>query len=200
MKFISRKLNKKKNNKGMTLVEMIVCFALLSIFVTVSTLVISNVVTLYYRVRGESYARQVGDIVMKKVTSEITGAKFSSEGTDNPSVTDTPINTESMDGNAIDLVDNTDTRIRMYAEDGILKIYYYPIDDESDPLNPVQTSAVIWTFDKKMYNGYSLDNLEFKMAPSGYPNNVVMVKMKLSSGKYGKFDITRYVKMYNVPE
>ncbi|HCA21537.1 MAG TPA: hypothetical protein DEO87_04055 [Lachnospiraceae bacterium] len=197
-KIMSRKLNK-KNNKGMTLVEMIVCFALLSIFVTVSTLVISNVITLYYHVRGESYARQVGDIVMKKITSEISGAVYvDGDTTVNPSIETEPLGSEDMDGNAFVIVDSTDTKIRMYAEDGILKIYYYEITDENDEDN--NREPVIWTFDKKMYNGYKIDSLVFEKASADYPANVMVVKMKLSSGKYGKFDITRYVKMYNVPE
>lgn len=198
MKFLrKRKINTNKN-KGMTLVEMIVCFALLSIFVTVSTLVISNVITLYYRVRGESYARQVGDIVAKKITSELSGAKYEGDGSIDPVIDDKTQNNETVDGNVITVVDNTGTKLSMYAEDGILKIYYYSIIDENDSDN--NREPVIWTFDKKMYNGYKIDSLVFEKASADYPANVMVVKMKLSSGKYGKFDITRYVKMYNVPE
>ena len=216
MKCYSRKLNNRKNNKGMTLIEMIVCFALLSIFVTVSTLVISNVITLYYRVRGESYARQVGDIVMKKITSEIAGAEYSGEDGEssiNPFIQDSGVN-DGKSGNAIVLVDNTDTKIKLYAEDGILKIFYYAISDIEDATN--NRSSVIWTFDKKMYNGYQIDSLDFAQACSSkntalatkydvtattdYPTNVIVVYMKLSSPKYGKFTIVRYVKMYNAPE
>ena len=102
----------------------------------------------------------------------------------------------------------------MYAEDGILKIYYHKITDENDSDN--NREPVIWTFDKKMYNGYQIDSLDFAQACSSkntalatkydvtattdYPTNVIVVYMKLSSPKYGKFTIVRYVKMYNAPE
>lgn len=214
MKFLrKRKLNTNKN-KGMTLVEMIVCFALLSIFVTVSTLVISNVITLYYRVRGESYARQVGDIVAKKITSELSGAEYANDSSIDPIIEKKNPNDETVDGNVITVVDSTDTKISMYAEDGILKIYYHKITDENDSDN--NREPVIWTFDKKMYNGYQIDSLDFAQACSSkntalatkydvtattdYPTNVIVVYMKLSSPKYGKFTIVRYVKMYNAPE
>ena len=214
MKFLrKRKLNTNKN-KGMTLVEMIVCFALLSIFVTVSTLVISNVITLYYRVRGESYARQVGDIVAKKITSELSGAEYANDSSIDPIIEKKNPNDETVDGNVITVVDSTDTKISMYAQDGILKIYYHKITDENDSDN--NREPVIWTFDKKMYNGYQIDSLDFAQACSSkntalatkydvtattdYPTNVIVVYMKLSSPKYGKFTIIRYVKMYNAPE
>ncbi len=214
MKFLrKRKLNTNKN-KGMTLVEMIVCFALLSIFVTVSTLVISNVITLYYRVRGESYARQVGDIVAKKITSELSGAEYVNDSSIDPIIEKKNPNDETVDGNVITVVDSTDTKISMYAQDGILKIYYHKITDENDSDN--NREPVIWTFDKKMYNGYQIDSLDFAQACSSkntalatkydvtattdYPTNVIVVYMKLSSPKYGKFTIVRYVKMYNAPE
>lgn len=216
MKFLrKRKLNTNKNkNKGMTLVEMIVCFALLSIFVTVSTLVISNVITLYYRVRGESYARQVGDIVAKKITSELSGAEYANDSSIDPIIEKKNPNDETVDGNVITVVDSTDTKISMYAQDGILKIYYHKITDENDSDN--NREPVIWTFDKKMYNGYQIDSLDFAQACSSkntalatkydvtattdYPTNVIVVYMKLSSPKYGKFTVVRYVKMYNAPE
>ena len=214
MKFLrKRKLNTNKN-KGMTLVEMIVCFALLSIFVTVSTLVISNVITLYYRVRGESYARQVGDIVAKKITSELSGAEYANDSSIDPIIEKKNPNDETVDGNVITVVDSTDTKISMYADDGILKIYYHKITDENDSDN--NREPVIWTFDKKMYNCYQIDSLDFAQACSSkntalaskydvtattnYPTNVIVVYMKLSSPKYGKFTIVRYVKMYNAPE
>ena len=70
-----------KENKGTTLVEMIVSFTLLAIFVSASVIVIANVTTLYYRVRGENYARQIGDIVTNKIASEVSGAEYSTRNT-----------------------------------------------------------------------------------------------------------------------
>ena len=55
--FFRKKVNKaraKSRNLGMTMVEMIVSFALLSIIVAASTVIISNVTVLYYKVKGEN--------------------------------------------------------------------------------------------------------------------------------------------------
>ena len=220
MKIFRRKLNRHTaDNKGMTLVEMIVSFMLLSIFVLMSTIIISNIITLYYRVRGESYARQVSDIVMKKITSEISGAKYFDSEDLNPIINSDPQGTEEIDGSAITIIDSTDTKIRIYANDGIMKIHYYKIKDDTVAGGVNDRQAVTWTFDKKMYNGYSIKKLDFVHAceldeqkadyisetyginaDKNYPSDVVAVYMKLSSPKYGTFNIVRYVKLYNFPE
>ncbi len=217
MRYFRRKVNRHTtDNKGMTLVEMIVSFMLLSIFVVMSTIIISNIVALHYRVRGESYARQVGDIVMKKITSEISGAEYFGDASLDPVIYRRSIDGSSDKAYDFALVDSTDTHVKIYAKDGILRIYYYPIDDDNLPSN--SRSAVEWTFDEKMYNGYELVSLDFAQANSSineslaekydigdvnkddYPSNVIAVYMKLKSGKYGTFNICRYVKMYNAPE
>ena len=108
----------------------------------------------------------------------------------------------------------------MFASDGIFYIYYREIDDETEPEKSRQ--PVYWTFDKNIYNGYEIKNLEFvEFAPgnnavnqslaqnygitdvgdiSDYPSNIVAVYMKLKSDRYGEFNICRYIKLYNYPE
>ncbi|MCR4609753.1 MAG: prepilin-type N-terminal cleavage/methylation domain-containing protein [Eubacterium sp.] len=205
------------DNRGMTLVEMIVSFALLSIFVVASTIIISSVISLYYRVRGESYSRQVGDIVTNKISSEISGALYSSENDDaNIRLCTVDDQGNPVSGNAVDLYDRTDTHIRMFAQDGILKIYYYSIDDQMQPEN--NRTSVYWTFDKKVYNGFEIEKLDFAQANTqknvdlaeeygvsgvskdDYPSNIIAVYMKLKSGKYGSFTIYRYIRVYEAPE
>ena len=230
MRFFSTK-RKKNNSKGTTLIEMVVSFALLGIFVSLSTVIIANVTTLYYRVRGESYARQVGDIVVNKIAAELSGAMYSNIGDSfnvkisddfdgNPSVTVNPTEHKDISGNVACLYDRNETGMSMFASDGILYIYYREIDDETEPEKSRQ--PVYWTFDKNIYNGYEIKNLEFvEFAPgnnavnqslaqnygitdvgdiSDYPSNIVAVYMKLKSDRYGEFNICRYIKLYNYPE
>ena len=218
-----KKLNKAKS-KGTTLIEMIVSFTLLSIFVSASVIIISNVTTLYYHVRGENYARQVGDIVSNKIASEICGAEYSSKNTasnlyiksEDDFKTEFSEITDDLDGNTVTLYDRTDTKVSIYASDGIVKIYYHEINDEVNPDN--SRDSVFWTFDKNMYNGYEITDLEFVQAnkaenqtvaqnfgiegvnPTDYPSNVMAVYMTLKSERYGQFNICRYVKVYSAPE
>ena len=60
-----------RGNKGTTLIEMIVAFALLGIFLSVATAVIVRIANLYYDIKGETYAEQVSDILLEKISSEI---------------------------------------------------------------------------------------------------------------------------------
>lgn len=205
--FFRKKVNRKRfKNSGMTLVEMIVSFALLSLIVAASTVIISNVTTLYYKVRGENYARQVSDIVMTRITSEIAGAKYSRKNiSSNPSI--------ASDSNSIELYDKTNTRLIIsVSNEGILNIIYPEIDDKIETEN--SRVAVEWKFDKNIYNGFVIEELKFAQPSknknagiaegygltginsSDYPDNVVAVYMKLKSPKYGEFSMYKYVRIY----
>lgn len=206
--FFRKKVNKirsKSRNLGMTMVEMIVSFALLSILVTASTVIISNVTTLYYRVRGENYARQVSNILMTKITSEIAGAKYSKRNlSSNPKI--------SADSQSIELYDRTNTKVVIKASDGILDVQYPAIVDTIDAEN--SRVGVEWEYDKRIYNGFEIEELKFSQPSKGknaeiaaaygltdvnsgdYPDNVVAVYMKLKSPKYGEFSVYKYVRIY----
>ena len=201
--------NRKSNNKGMTLVEMIVCFALLGMFLVAATTVITSVVNLYYQIRGESYARQVGDIIENKIVGELEGTRFFESDTspDNITIDNTP--TES--GNSVSLYDKTNTKVKIYAEDGDYAAISKPSAEDS-------RVATTWTFDKKVYNGYSLESLDFAPANNvmcenlaqeygvdgisctDYDSNVIVVFMKLTSPKYGGFTVYRFIRLYDLPE
>ena len=205
--FFRKKVNRKRfKNSGMTLVEMIVSFALLSLIVAASTVIISNVTTLYYKVRGENYARQVSDIVMTRITSEIAGAKYSRKNiSSNPSI--------ASDSNSIELYDKTNTRLIIsVSNEGILNIIYPEIDDKIETEN--SRVAVEWKFDKNIYNGFVIEELKFAQPSKNknagiaegygltginsgdYPDNVVAGYMKLKSPKYGEFSMYKYVRIY----
>lgn len=206
--FFRKKVNKaraKSRNLGMTMVEMIVSFALLSIIVAASTVIISNVTVLYYKVKGENYARQVSNIVMTKITSEIAGAKYSKRNlSSNPKI--------SSDSKSIELYDRTNTKIVIKVSDGILDIQYPAIVDAIDEEN--SRVGVNWTYDKKMYNGFEIEELKFSQPSKSknaeiaaeygltgvnsddYPDNVVAVYMKLKSSQYGEFSMYKYVRIY----
>ena len=204
---------------------MVVSFTLLAIFVSTAALIISNVTTLYYHVRGESYARQVGDIVTQKISSQIEGSKYSEINADlnccifkESELSAQDSKHEKISGNSIAFYDRTDTRIRIFADEdeGIVKIFYYPIVDETNSAN--NREGTYWTFDKKVYNGYRITRLDFAPANTAlneslasqynitdvdkdqYPTNVIVVYMTLKSEKYGEYNICRFVKLYNYPE
>ena len=206
-----------RDNKGMTLVEMVVSFALLGILVAASTVIISNVTMLYYRVRGENYARQISNIVITKVTSEIAGAKIDNKNTAaNPKILKSVDGVDDISGNAVRLFDRTDTEVVIYVKDGVLVINYPKIRDEENPDN--NRVSTDWKYDKSIYNGFSIKELYIVQAATAdneeiaarygvtgvvqnnYPDNIVAVYMTLDSPKYGEFKVYRYIKIYEAPE
>ena len=200
----------KKVNKGTTIVEMTVTFALLAIFMTSAAMIITSVTNLYYQVKGETFANQVTDIIMEKAESEIDGAKYYPIGTDDG----IELGLNSEGASYIDLYNKTDTHVKIYSEDGELLIYYYPI------INTVDTSKsrneTIWRFDKKAYDGFEVEELYFvrgneigtvrsKANEYGIPDscqfdsNIIIVFLKLDSPKYGTYKTYKAIKMMNIP-
>ncbi len=194
-------------NAGTTLIEMIVCFALLAIFVTAAASIIASTTNLYYQVKGETYSGQVSDILMEKISSTIEGAKCGSDYSQTPVI--------SSDGKYIELYDRYDTHLNMGAQNGEFLIQYYAKNSSNAG---EARYATIWRFDKKLYFTYEIEELYFldvnRISSTNsallekygvdyqnvsYPNNVVLVLMTLKSDKYGTYRTVRPVKMYNVP-
>ena len=201
------------DDRGTTLVEMIVCFALLAIFISAATVIIVAMTSLYYEVKGELYAKQVSDIVIEKISSEIDGAIYIDGDTSNNPRIDDDINNNK--GTSISLVDKTDTSVMLSVEDERLVIEYMDIVDSEDSSN--DRNATTWKFDENVYNGFAVSDFELirgdgleseesKIRDYGidgslddYDDNIILVLITLDSPKYGEYKSYRFVKMYNVP-
>lgn len=198
-----QKLNNR--NKGTTLIEMIVSFALLAIFLVSAATIISTIVNMYYNVKAETYSKQVSDIVLEKIVSEIEGARFDESGNDDPVISD--------DNKMITLYDKTNTKVSVYAaENKMLEIKYYGFENAEENIT---RDSTIWRFDKNVYNGYSISNLKFvqgnKLDSFGekslynmpqnlnYDSDIVVVFLQLNNPKYGNYYTYRVVKMFNAP-
>lgn len=203
-----------KDNHGTTFVEMIVCFALLSIFMVCAATIISSITMMYYNIKGEIYARQVSDIVLEKIASEIDGAQYSEKNSSMvPAI---------EDHNKITLYDKTDTQVSLYngtgedSDKGLIidyhEIKYIENGVENTDYSRVQTK---WFFEKSLYNGFEIKEIKFYSGGdtidsadsskygvsdmSGYDDNVILVLVELEHDKYGVYTYHRFIKMYNVP-
>ena len=208
------------NDKGTTLVEMVVCFALIAIFLTAASSVILLISNMYYEIKGESYAKQVMDIVIGKVSSEIEGAKYNDKDFINNLVLDG--DASNIKGTRASMYDKTDTKVELRVNtEGYLEIYYYPIEDED--VN-VSRSATVWKYSDKMYNGFYITDFviikaknlndyknlgseqeqklqKYDVTTTGtYGDNVLVVLMTMKSHRYGEYKTCRFVKMYNAPD
>ena len=203
----------KKNsaNKGTTLIEMVMCFALMAIFVTSAAAIIASVTNLYYQVKGETYGRQVSDIIIQRVVSELEGAKWTSGGgSDNPTINSAMT--------SIELYNRSDTRATITCKDKQLLVQYAAFSN--DDMKKDETN---WRFDEKVYFNYEIEELLFVPGSSlgasatssvkttlqkygltaeslNYDSNIVLILMTINSDKYGTYRTVRPVKMYNVPE
>ena len=115
---------------------MIVSFALLAIFLVAASAFIGTITNLFYNIKGETYSRQVSDILLQKLESEIDGSKYEKNSDNNLKIlAGFDSDTEADVGNVIDLYDKTDTHVKIYSvkagepdsQKDEIKIYYYPI-------------------------------------------------------------------------
>ena len=67
------------DRRGVTLIEMVVSFALLGIFLVVCAQVLTSGLSLYQYVKARSYGKQVADTLMEKITGELEGAQTATE-------------------------------------------------------------------------------------------------------------------------
>lgn len=179
----------------MTLVELIVAFALIAMFATGVCQAASSAMKVYYKIRGLNQARQTADTLIDKITGEIEGAlvgvPHASEGGE-PSSDDTLIVT----GSKIELFDRTGSHISMTAQEGELLIHYFPVTSQTRA-EAVHYEQTDWKFDKKVYMGYEISRLNFSIAGEDYPENVLKVEMELTGKGSDTFTTTRYVECYN---
>lgn len=215
---MKNRFSSKKKNTGTTLVEIIVTFALLGIFLAASAAIIGLISNQYFHVKGETYSKQVTDILMEKVSSEIEGAKYLPSATgeedanpDYPQFAD--------DYKSISIYDRTDTKVTLSASDGELLLDYAGFTDNVNPSN--SRNATTWKFDQGVYNGYTLEELYFVRGDQlgsfmgnvtgasdfgltsgqvSYGKDITVVFLKLNSAKYGDYYTYRVVKMYNVED
>ena len=214
-KLINRLNVKLKDNHGTTFVEMIVCFALLAIFMVCAATIISSITMMYYNIKGEIYSRQVSDIVLEKISSEIDGAQYSDNN-----ISEAP---DIENHNKITLYDKTDTKVSLYngsgedSDKGLIIDYHEIKYVENGVENPnLSRDNSKWFFEKSLYNGFELKDLKFYSGGdsissedsskygvsdiSGYKENVILVLIELEHDKYGKYTFHRFIKMYNVPD
>ena len=214
-----------KNRQGVTLVELIVAFALLCLFLTALSQVIFSCMKFYYQIKGVTYGCQVSDTLLEKITGEIGGAQVSiAQG--GASQDKTLKIYES--GQVIELYDRTGShicitttgakgKIRDDSGDNLsgnqyqdtedqLLLYYYAVQS-SAPGSALGTvtryEAVDWSFDQAAYMGYYIEELKFSQAdPSGaeYPPNIIRVDLTINHDRYGSYKAVSYIECYNFSE
>jgi prepilin-type N-terminal cleavage/methylation domain-containing protein len=182
----------KKHIQGFTLVELMVTFALLSIFITAASVLIVSTARVYYEARGTGDSYRVSEILFDQIAGELERAE--------------PAAFEDEDGkqvsmylyqDAVEYVDEAGRSARMglYEQDGAQYLEIaYARDDTGD------SYRTGWRFDEKTYMGFYLKSLQISKASGDYLDNVLRVDLTLYSSKYGEYSFTRYVSCYRFDE
>lgn len=199
-------------NQGLTLVEMIVTFMLIGLFMIAASKVIANTVSVYYEAKGTANGMQVSAIIASKIRGEIEGARDAAITTEvkngdgttgevtQPYVmrlsTDTTLGgqNETSGYNKIEFTDAQGSHVYIGVnEEGYLVVHYYPVVVASG-----EVKSTDWGFDQKTYMGYSIKELKFTQPKENYADNIIYMSLTLHSSRYGDFTYTEYIQCYNL--
>ena len=199
-------------NQGLTLVEMIVTFMLIGLFMIAASKVIANTVSVYYEAKGTANGMQVSAIIASKIRGEIEGARNvtittevkNEDGTTSevtqPYVmrlsTDTTLGgqNETSGYTKIEFTDAQGSHVYIGVnENGYLVVHYYPVVVASG-----EVKSTNWVFDQKAYMGYSTKELKFTQPGGNYADNIIYMSLTLHSSRYGDFTYTEYIQCYNL--
>lgn len=218
-----RKKNPIHNKKGVTIVELIVTFALISIFVVLTGQIVASAIKVYTEIQSVEYGKQVSDTIMNKIAGELSGAQVTGVQYDSLGGTDSCTMKIQDSGKAIEFRDENGSLVRIYSGRPMTYRYNESMDREDampyeadNPANwdnqlivhyfVIKSGAggetvyepVDWTFDKKAYQGYHIEKLKFSRPDyNEYPWNIIKVELKLASEAYGLYETTRYIECYN---
>lgn len=200
----------KLNNAGTTLVELIMTFALIGMFMVAATKVISNTVVVYYDAKSITSAMQVSTIVSTKIREEVEGAltTYLVDENDSTGQTTLPYALLITDGNkALELTNREGCHVRVGVDDkGLLNIHYYPISSFENG-KEITIPETDWKYDVKAYMGYRISNLTFEQPkqetdengnPTAlYDDNIIKMTLTIDSAKYGDYTVCEYIQCYN---
>lgn len=215
---LRRKLGERQ---GTSLIELVISFALISIFVVMSTNVIASASGVYYRIQGLSYGRQVADMILDKLEEEISGAQVDIQmGEGETSAIELKRGSTTTPDQLEIKADGLGSHVKLYADVpsftatnpeqnfSQLIVHYEPVvKSKPDGSSEEIYKAVDWTFDKNAYLGYSVKQLSFDVpacddgghlkSDAKYNQNVILVSLTIESPKYGEYKAKRYVECYN---
>ena len=180
----------KDNRRGSTLVEVIVTFALIGMFLLAATTAVSAAMNAFYRMESLSRAIVVSDTILDKAQGELSlasadGALLCLGGESGGDDWWKTICFYSANGNPV----------RMESEasvdgKGRFSLYYYPVADSS-------SQGIDWTFDEKFYQGFWIEDLSFRWnGTKEEPDNIIEISLILTNGNTS-YSQTRFVQCTN---
>lgn len=188
----------KSNISGTTLVELVVTFALMGIFIIAATFVITSSVRLFYQMRSVADSAIVSDLILEKVVGEISAADVEQEGKSSGYCF--WLGDKNQGEDWIAFCNRSGSPVSIFAQDGRLVVRYYEDTEESITENLAVEPAweMDWSFDDNVYMGYEITELKFSQPqPSSHPN-VIRVDLTMKNTRTGyEYTTHRYARNYN---
>lgn len=182
----------KNNQKGATLVEVIVTFALIGLFLLAATTAVSAAMNAFYRMQAISRAIVVSDTILDKAEGELSlasadGAELCLGGE------------ATSDGfwNTICFYTANGNPACIKSEDagdgkGRFSLYYYPVQNRDG-----NAAGTDWTFDEKLYQGFWITELSFRWnGTEESTDNIIEIRLSLTNGT-SSYSQSRFVQCTN---
>lgn len=182
----------KGDNRGTTLAEMIVTFALIGIFLVAAAGVISSAVILHSNLSGAMYAQSVGEILIDKLTGEIAAAQ---PGSGRSLVIGESQTAGGTVGEGVAFYDRDGNEVRCFVREGRLVFAY----EESVTINELGEVLVSpqreWQLDDKAYMGYQVTDMQFDKLED---QNILEITIKIKNVKTDfEYTVSRCTRCYN---
>lgn len=196
---VRRYINRKS---GTTLVEMIVTFALLAIFMMSATFMIISGLNLFARMQSDTKAVVVSDLLLDKIVGEITAAEVPVKNgsgyyfwlAEEAGGSWIVCGSRSKHPIAIFAAESTGAETANDLGRGQLFIRYY----ELAGVEAGGTGEMDWHFDKSAYMDYTIDKLQFSQPDAGDHPNVIKIELSLINTRTGQeYSAWRYAENYN---
>ena len=174
-----------RNNKGTSMVEMLICFLLLSILMVSASQMIASAMKTYSNSKKGITGREVADLLADHIEGVIEKA-------------DAEKGIQVVNNDKINLTDNEGRKVLICVDgDGYLDLVYGKFQDEH------------WRFDESLYRGYSITSMQiYSVEPADpadadpslvyirrtdYRPGTFRLVLKLNNPKTGTYEAVRYI-------
>ena len=154
---------RKSDNRGMTLAELIVTFALMGIFLAAVAMVISSSVVVHSELTGTMYAHNVSETLLDKIAGELTEAN----PVGNKALVVGRVLKEGEDiGGGASFYDKEGKKACFFVDNGLL----------------VMKADENWKMDERAYMGYRITEMQINRLNKENVFEVVLTIQNLKTG------------------
>ncbi len=186
------KENLAKDNRGITLTEMIVTFALVGIFMAAAVSVISSAIVTHSELTASMYAQSVGEMLLDKITGELAAARAGEEAS---ILIGDPSEVGGTEGVGAAFCDRNGRPVMCLIENGLLHFRYLEEGQSLNENTAFQEWEDEWSFDEKAYMGFRITDMQIKRIDG---QNVFEIQVKIKNLKTGfEYSTSRCARCYN---